>query len=121
MGVIKKIDNPTAWCAGMVVVPKKDGKIRICVNLKPLNECVLREIHPLPKVEDTLAELSGEKCVQQVGRQFWFLADILSQTFPAAHNLHNSIWVLPLYEDAFRDIQCPRTLPEANDSNPFRS
>ena len=40
--VISKVDEPTAWCAGMVVVPKKEGAVRICVDLKPLNENVLR-------------------------------------------------------------------------------
>ena len=59
IGVISKVDKPTPWCAGMVVVPKKEGDIRICVDLKPLNESVLREVHPLPKVDDTLAQLSG--------------------------------------------------------------
>ena len=52
IGVISKVDEPTPWCAGMVVVPKRDGAIRICVDLKPLNENVLREVHPLPKVDD---------------------------------------------------------------------
>ena len=56
IGVISKVDEPTPWCAGMVVVPKKNGAIRICVDLKPLNENVLREVHPLPKVDDTLAQ-----------------------------------------------------------------
>ena len=60
-GVIKKISDPTTWCAGMVVVHKKEGKIRICVGLKLLNECVLREIQPLPRVDETLAQLSGAK------------------------------------------------------------
>ena len=55
MGVISRVDEPTPWCAGMVVVPKKSGSIRICVDLKPLNESVLREVHPLPKVDETLA------------------------------------------------------------------
>ena len=72
-GVIKKIDEPTSWCAGMVVVPKKEGKIRICVDLKPLNECVLREIHPLPKVDETLAQLSGAKLFSKLDANsgFW--------------------------------------------------
>ena len=72
-GVITKIDDPTPWCAGMVVVPKKDGKIRICVDLKPLNECVLREIHPLPKVDETLAQLSGAKLFSKLDANsgFW--------------------------------------------------
>ena len=44
----------------MVVVPKKNSStVRICVNLKPLNQSVLRELHPLPKVDETLAQLSG--------------------------------------------------------------
>ena len=61
MGVISKVDEPTPWCAGMVVVPKKNGRVRICVDLKPLNENVLREVHPLPRVDETLARLSGAK------------------------------------------------------------
>ena len=38
-GVISKVDVPTPWCAGMVMVPKKSGAVRICIDLKPLNEC----------------------------------------------------------------------------------
>ena len=59
MGVISKVDQPTPWCAGMVVVPKRSGAVRICVDLKPLNESVLREVHPIPTVDDILGELSG--------------------------------------------------------------
>ena len=33
MGVISKVDEPTPWCAGMVVVPKKSGEVRICIDL----------------------------------------------------------------------------------------
>lgn len=43
----------------MIVVPKKSGSMRICVNLKPLNDIVLREPHPLPTVDDILAQLTG--------------------------------------------------------------
>ena len=61
MGVISPIDNPSPWCAGMVVVPKPSGDMRICVDLKPLNQTVLREYHPLPNVDETLAQLAGAK------------------------------------------------------------
>ena len=61
IGVISKVSEPTAWCAGMVVVPKQNGNLRICVDLKPLNENVLSEVHPLPKVDETLAQLAGAK------------------------------------------------------------
>ena len=59
LGVISKVKDPTPWCAGMVVVPKKTGAVRICVDLKPLNESVLREVHPIPRVDEALAQLTG--------------------------------------------------------------
>ena len=73
IGVISKMDEPTSWCAGMVVVPKKSGAIRICVDLKPLNENVLREVHPLPKVDETLAQLTGAKVFSKLDANsgFW--------------------------------------------------
>ncbi len=64
-GVISRVTEPTPWYAGMVPVPKKSGAIHLCVDLKPLNRSVLREVHPLPKVDETLAQLSGAKNVLQ--------------------------------------------------------
>jgi len=65
MGVISKVDKPTPWCAGMVVVPKKSGAVRICVDLKPLNESVQREVHPLPKDDETPATANRSQDLQQ--------------------------------------------------------
>ena len=53
------VNEPTPWCAVMVIVPKASGAVRICVNMKPLNENVLREVHLMPKVDTTLAQLTG--------------------------------------------------------------
>ena len=58
LGVISRIDEPSPWCAGMVVVLKPSGKVRICVDMKPLNENVMRVFYPLPAVDKTLAQLS---------------------------------------------------------------
>ena len=40
LGVIRNVYNLTNWYAGMVTVPKPNGKIRMCVDLKKLNEHV---------------------------------------------------------------------------------
>ena len=40
IGVISRVQEPTDWCSGMVVVPKSDNKVRICVDLTRLNECL---------------------------------------------------------------------------------
>ena len=64
---------PTEWCAAMVAVPKKTDSLRICVDLRPLNECVLREVHPLPKVDVTLVSLSGAQVFSKLDANsgFW--------------------------------------------------
>jgi len=59
MGVITRVQEPTEWCAGMVVVPKPNGSVRICVDLTKLNQDVCRERHNLPSVDHTLARLNG--------------------------------------------------------------
>ena len=73
MGVISGVDVPTSWCTGMLVAPKKSGSVRICVGLKPLNQCVLCEVYPLPKVDDTLAQLIGARVFRKldVNSGFW--------------------------------------------------
>ena len=60
-GVISKVEKPTEWCAPMVVVPKRTGRVRICTDLTELNKSVLREKHPLPSVEHTLGQIAGAK------------------------------------------------------------
>ena len=59
LGVITPVEEPTPWCAGMVVVPKKNGEVRICVDFRPLNDSVQREVHPLPTVDENLSQLAG--------------------------------------------------------------
>ena len=73
LGIISKVDEPTPWCAGMVVAPKKGGAIRICVDYQPLNRYVCREVNPLPKVDETLAQLAGAKIFSKLDENsgFW--------------------------------------------------
>ena len=72
MEVISRVTQPTEWCAGMVVVPKRSGEVRICVDLKPLNERVSREVHPIPDVDETLAQLSGASVFSKLDVNFEF-------------------------------------------------
>ena len=58
LGVIAKVEQQTEWCAGMLVVPKLNGKVRFCVDLTRLNVSVKREQHPLPAIDQTLAQLA---------------------------------------------------------------
>ena len=42
----------TDWVSPIVVVPKKEGKIRICVDMRAANTAVKRIRHPIPTVKD---------------------------------------------------------------------
>ena len=61
LGVISEVEEPTKWCAGMVVVPKPNGQVRICVYLTKLNESVKWENHPLSSVEESQQNCQGVK------------------------------------------------------------
>ena len=47
MGVIEKVGQPTERCSPVVVIPKKNDKVRICTDVTQLNKAVLRENHPI--------------------------------------------------------------------------
>ena len=72
-GVISKVQQPTPWSAGMVVVKKKNGGVRICIDLKPLNRYVLRKHHPLLKVDDILVQLTGVTVFSKLDANSGFL------------------------------------------------
>ena len=73
IGVIRKVNEPTDWCAPMVVVPKQNGQVRICVDLTKLNANIKREVHPLPSVEFTLGKLGNSKVFSKLDANsaFW--------------------------------------------------
>ena len=60
-GVIKPVTTPTPWISSMLAVPKKNGKIRICLDPKDLNKAILRENYPMPTIEEIAARLHGAK------------------------------------------------------------
>ena len=80
MGIISWVDEPTPWCVGMVVVPKKSGALRTFMDLKPLNESVFREVHLLPIVDDTLSQLKGAKIFMKLHANsgFWQIIKTLT-------------------------------------------
>ena len=59
----------------MVVVPKKDGTLRICLDPKDLNKAILREHYPLPTIEDIATRLHGAKVftILDISKGFWHI------------------------------------------------
>ena len=49
------------WVANLVVVRKKSGEIRLCVDFRNLNKCSKTDNYPLPKMEHLLQKVSEAK------------------------------------------------------------
>ncbi|KRX36687.1 Transposon Ty3-G Gag-Pol polyprotein [Trichinella murrelli] len=55
--VIEPSCNP--WASPIVLVNKRDGSCRFCVDYRQLNNVTQKDAHPLPRIDDTLDALSG--------------------------------------------------------------
>ena len=59
LDVIEPVSGPTPWVSPLVVVPKSNGEVRICVDMRRVNTAVIRERYPIPTIEETLHDLNG--------------------------------------------------------------
>ena len=59
--ILAHVTQPTEWVSSMVVIPKKDGKLRICLDPQDLNRAILHEHYPLPTIEEVATRLHGAK------------------------------------------------------------
>ena len=49
------------WASPLVLVPKKNGKRRICVDYRELNKATKKDHFPLPFIDQVLDGLAGKK------------------------------------------------------------
>ena len=60
LDVIEEIEGPTPWVSPIVCTPKpKSGDIRMCVDMRVVNQHIARERHLTPTLSELMAEVSG--------------------------------------------------------------
>lgn len=59
-GIIR--ESVSSYASPIILVKKKDGTARMCVDYRMLNSITVKERYPMPLIEDEIARLSGQAC-----------------------------------------------------------
>ena len=59
LDIIEPIEKPTDWVNSLVIVEKRNGKLCICLDPRPLNNAIKREHLYLPTAEEIFSQMSG--------------------------------------------------------------
>ena len=72
-GIISRIFSP--WASALVVVPKPGpgDDLRLCIDLRDVNEKCETVNYPLPDIDDIVSSLGGSKyyCKLDLAKGFW--------------------------------------------------
>jgi len=66
LDIIEPVSGPTSWLNPFVPVPKSDGNIRLCLDMRQANQAIKRERHVIPKMEDIIQDLHGAKVFSKI-------------------------------------------------------
>ena len=72
LDMIEKVNGPTKWVSPVIVVPKPDGDIRLCVDMRRANEAIIRERHPIPTVDEVLHNLNGRMVFSKLDLRYGY-------------------------------------------------
>ncbi|KAI8496819.1 hypothetical protein Bbelb_254740 [Branchiostoma belcheri] len=71
MGVIEPSNSE--WASPVVLVPKKDGSIRFCVDFRKVNAVSRFDAYPMPRIDEMLDKLGKAKYITKIdlSRGYW--------------------------------------------------
>lgn len=70
-GVMRESCSP--YASPVVLVWKKDGRLRVCVDFRKLNAKTIKDAYPIPRITETLEALHGAKWFWSLDLQSGYL------------------------------------------------
>ena len=58
---ISKVTGPTDWVNSLVIIEKKDGSLRLCLDPGDLDTAIKREHYQVPTAQKITSDLAGAK------------------------------------------------------------
>jgi len=56
----------SSWGAPVLLVKKKDGSMRLCVDYRQLNKVTIKNRYPLPRIDDLMDQLVGAEVFSKI-------------------------------------------------------
>ena len=79
-GILIPVEN-SAWATPIVVAPKENNEIRICMDCKvTINKYISTQYYPMPRIDDIFAELSGYRIYAKIDLKGAYLQLKMSNT-----------------------------------------
>ncbi|KAL4007477.1 hypothetical protein ACER0C_001329 [Sarotherodon galilaeus] len=74
LGIIET--SASEWCSPIVLVPKKDGTLRFCIDLRYLNSVSKFDPYPMPRIDELLERVGRSKFITtlDLSKGYWQLA-----------------------------------------------
>ncbi|XP_055633393.1 uncharacterized protein K02A2.6-like [Toxorhynchites rutilus septentrionalis] len=110
--IIEEKKGPVTWVSPLVVVGKANGEPRICLDLRRVNEAVLRERHPMSLIDDFLARIGSSMIRSKLDVKDSFLQIELDETSRDA-----MVFLTPRAPEIFQKtmdeilVGCPSRVP----------
>ena len=113
-GIIEDTESP--WAFPVVIIPKKDGCIRICIDYRKLNVITVTDNYPLPRIDDLLHAAKTTPYMMTRHRIFEFCKFFSNRfrkflirqklfSFPVDHSKPTNFWHIFAYKCICQNIK----------------